>query len=219
MVPDTITRSLSDTEEKTSIDLQMIPVMEEFLSIQGEGFHTGNPASFIRLAGCDVGCVWCDVKGSWDKDAHPAKAVDDIVRKLASHDSEIVIITGGEPAMHDLRYLTSAIKKLGKKIHIETSATQELRGYFDWITVSPKKFKPPLESVLKMADELKVIIYNRSDLAWALSFIPLLKPGCELFLQPEYSRRDLMTSLILDFLESNPDWKISIQTHKTLGVQ
>lgn len=197
----------------------MLPVMEEFFSIQGEGYHTGVPASFIRLAGCDVGCVWCDVKESWEVDSHSRRSVGDIIQNALCNPSDIVIITGGEPALHDLNGLTSCLRGYGKKVHLETSGTRQLTGSFDWITVSPKKFKPPLDEVLGSADELKVVVYDRSDLAWALSFLPMLKKECILYLQPEYSKRDVMTKHILEFIGDHPQWKISLQIHKTLGVQ
>ncbi len=209
----------SATISDDPIDSSALPVMEEFFSIQGEGHHTGIPASFIRLAGCDVGCVWCDVKESWEMEAYPRRPVKDILNTVMNDSSGTVIITGGEPALHDLSKLTGSLRNSGIKIHLETSGTRELKGQFDWITVSPKKFKAPLDQVLKAADELKIVVYNRTDLAWALSFLSKLKQDCLLYLQPEYSRRDKMTPLILDFIDKNPEWKISIQTHKTLGVK
>lgn len=194
------------------------PVMEYFYSVQGEGFHAGSPAFFIRLGGCDVGCVWCDVKDSWDKDAHPVLETDVLVGAYEQSGAGLVIITGGEPAMYDLHPLTSALKEKGALVHIETSGVYELKGVFDWITFSPKKFKKPHPMVFEKADELKIIVFNASDLEWAEEHAGRVGANCRLYLQPEWSRREKMQSLIFDYVLRHPEWRISLQTHKYLGV-
>jgi 7-carboxy-7-deazaguanine synthase len=194
------------------------PVMEQFYTIQGEGKYTGHPAYFIRLAGCDVGCVWCDVKDSWDATGYPTLTAEEIVKEVTQHPCNIVVITGGEPAMYDLTELTSAIKAAGKRVHIETSGAHPLRGEFDWVTFSPKKFKAPIPEAASQADELKVIIFNKSDFEWAQTYQPLVPNNCSLYLQPEWSKRDQVQPLMVDFILSNPEWQIGLQTHKYLGI-
>ena len=194
------------------------PVMERFYSIQGEGKHSGTASYFIRLGGCDVGCVWCDVKDSWESAAHPIMSVEEIVEDISAEKCQAVIITGGEPAMYDLSKLCEAIRKKGVAVHIETSGVYELKGEFDWICCSPKKFKEALPEVLAVADELKVIVFHPSDLEWGRSYEGVVQEGCELYMQPEWSKRDKMHPLIMDFLQEYPHWKISIQIHKYMGV-
>jgi len=194
------------------------PVMEEFLSIQGEGAHSGKAAWFIRLAGCDVGCVWCDVKKSWDAGQHPISTVDEIVEKALGSGAPMVVITGGEPLMYNLDGLTTALIDAGLKVHIETSGAHPLSGHFHWITLSPKKFKSPLPEILPLADELKVIVYHKSDLAWAENFADLVRDDCRLFLQPEWSKSRENSSLILDYIYLHPKWSISLQIHKYLDI-
>lgn len=198
--------------------LTEIPVMERFHTIQGEGFHQGRAAYFIRLAGCDVGCHWCDVKESWTAAPDQITSIDDIIRDLDTLPRGICVITGGEPVMHNLGPLTDRIREAGWKAHLETSGAGEVSGYFDWVCVSPKKFKAPNPDWLSVADELKVIVYNQSDLDWAESFTDRVQPDCELYLQPEWSREKLVLPLIIARVKSDPKWRISLQIHKYLGI-
>jgi 7-carboxy-7-deazaguanine synthase len=195
-----------------------LPVMEHFYTIQGEGTHAGKAAYFIRLAGCDVGCVWCDVKDSWEEKRHPVIPVESVVQAACNNQSRMAVITGGEPLMHDLLVLTEALHNKGFKLCLETSGAYPLSGVFDWICVSPKKFKRPLPEVLQHADELKVIIYNNSDFAWAEQHAAAVVPQCRLLLQPEYSRFEQMMPLIVDYVKIHPQWQISLQTHKIIHV-
>lgn len=192
--------------------------MEDFYTIQGEGFYQGHAAYFIRLGGCDVGCVWCDVKESWDADQHPKVAIEELVSKAKSSGSKIAVITGGEPAMYDLGRLTELLKQAGLRTHIETSGAYPLTGTWDWVCFSPKKFKSPHPSVYSLADELKVIIYNKSDLKWAEEFAGKVNPGCKLFLQPEWSKEKEMLPLIIDYVKAHPEWRISLQVHKYMNI-
>ena len=195
-----------------------LPVMETFYSLQGEGFHQGKAAFFIRLGGCDVGCVWCDVKDSWDASKHPHRTIQSLVNEAASHPSPLVIITGGEPLLHPLDALTNALKEAGKQVHLETSGSSPLSGSFDWICVSPKKFKAPLPEVLRVANELKVIVFNRHDLTWGESFQTQVPATCLGFLQPEWDQRDTVTALIIAYIEQNPKWRLSLQIHKYVQI-
>lgn len=192
--------------------------MEHFYTLQGEGLHQGRAAYFIRLGGCDVGCVWCDVKESWDKEKHPLLRIDDIVATIKSTPAELVVITGGEPLMHDLTALTSALKAKGLRTHIETSGSSPLSGTWDWITLSPKKFKAPLAEVLPHANELKIVVFNKSDFAWAEKFAAQVSPYCKLYLQPEWSKASEMTPLIVDYIKAHPQWQLSLQIHKYINV-
>jgi 7-carboxy-7-deazaguanine synthase len=195
-----------------------LPVMEHFYTIQGEGKFQGHAAYFIRLGGCDVGCVWCDVKESWDASLHPQLEIKQLATTAQLSGTKIVVITGGEPAMHNLSALTRQLKEKGLRTHIETSGVYPLTGEWDWVCFSPKKFKSPDNSVFKRAHELKVVIYHPSDFAWAESFTGLLNPACELFLQPEWSKEKQITPLIVDYVKANPKWKISLQTHKYMNI-
>ncbi len=192
--------------------------MEDFYTIQGEGFYQGHAAYFIRLGGCDVGCVWCDVKDSWDAAIHPRVSIGTLVERAKASGSQIVVITGGEPAMYDLAELTEALKSVGLKTNIETSGVYPLTGEWDWVCFSPKKFKAPSPSIFTRADELKVIIYNKSDFDWAEEFAKKVMPHCKLFLQPEWSREKEMLPHIIDFVKNHPRWRISLQIHKYLNV-
>lgn len=192
--------------------------MEHFYTLQGEGLHQGRAAYFIRLGGCDVGCVWCDVKESWDKEKHPLLRIDDIVATIKSTPAELVVITGGEPLMHDLTALTSVLKAKGLRTHIETSGSSPLSGTWDWITLSPKKFKAPLAEVLPHANELKIVVFNKSDFAWAEKFAAQVSPYCKLYLQPEWSKASEMTPLIVDYIKAHPQWQLSLQIHKYINV-
>jgi 7-carboxy-7-deazaguanine synthase len=210
-------KSLPD-RQAGKIKNQELPLMEDFYTIQGEGFYQGNAAYFIRLGGCDVGCVWCDVKDSWDVNAHPKVEVVTIAAKAKESGSNIVVITGGEPAMHNLQALTTALKQSGLKTHIETSGVYELTGTWDWICFSPKKFKAPHPSVPARANELKVIVYNKSDFDWAEEFAKKVSPDCKLYLQPEWSKEKEMLPLIINYVKANPKWKISLQVHKYMNI-
>jgi organic radical activating enzyme len=196
-----------------------IPLMEDFYSIQGEGFHTGRAAYFVRLAGCDVGCVWCDVKESWDVEAHPLVKISDIVNRIKASGTDFVVITGGEPAMYDLTYLCNAIHELNIEIAIETSGAHPIIGDIDWVCLSPKKFKLPLKENYLLANELKIIVFNRHDFKWANELIDKVNLACQLYLQPEWDKKDEMIPEIVDFVKNNVDWNISLQTHKYLGVE
>ena len=209
-------------EEQTSEDVLLLsaqlPVMEHFYTLQGEGVHTGKAAYFIRLGGCDVGCVWCDVKESWDAGKHPLWQIDDLVKTVKETATEIVVITGGEPLIHDLVPLTNALHAKGLRIHIETSGSSPLSGELDWITLSPKKFKEPLPEVLPRANELKIVVFNKSDFAWAEKWAAKVSKNCRLFLQPEWSKAAGLTPLIVDYIKAHPQWQLSLQTHKYINV-
>jgi len=194
------------------------PVMEAFATVQGEGAHVGTPSWFLRLGGCDVGCVWCDVKESWNADAHPRLELESIVAGAVESGRKVVVVTGGEPAMHNLAPLTEALKSAGLKTHIETSGAHPLTGDWDWITLSPKKFKACREDVYPLADELKAIVFHRSDMDWAAEHASKVRPDCALFLQPEWDKRDDATFWILSWIAGRPGWRISLQTHKYIGI-
>lgn len=196
-----------------------LPVMEAFYTLQGEGFHQGKAAYFIRLGGCDVGCVWCDVKDSWDADAHPQLSVDAIVAEALKHPGRLAVITGGEPLLYDLNPLTKALKQAGFITNIETSGSSPFSGNFDWICLSPKKFKAPLPEILPLAHELKIIIFNKSDFDWAEKWAAQVADTCVLLLQPEWDKSTEMTPFILDYIMKNPKWVLSMQTHKYLNIR
>ncbi len=192
--------------------------MEHFYTLQGEGFYSGQAAYFIRLGGCDVGCVWCDVKESWDADKHPHYTTEEIVGFASAHPGRIAVITGGEPCMHNLTALCDALHAAGFSTHIETSGAHSYSGKLDWITLSPKKFKAPLDDNLQHAHELKVVVYNKSDFAWAEQYAALVSPLCRLYLQPEWSKKDQITPLIIDYIKQHPRWQLSLQTHKYINI-
>jgi len=195
----------------------MLPLMEEFYTIQGEGFHKGKAAYFIRIGGCDVGCHWCDVKESWDADIHPATAIEPIVANAVAS-SDTIVVTGGEPLMWDMGPLTAALHEKDLKTHIETSGAYPFTGTWDWVCLSPKKNKLPLEGIYSHADELKVIIYNKHDFQFAEEQADKVPEGCELFLQPEWSVRKKVIPMIVDYVMAHPKWKVSLQTHKYLNI-
>jgi len=199
-------------------DGSLLPLMEDFYTIQGEGYHTGKAAYFIRLGGCDVGCHWCDVKESWDATLHPLTSVDEIVYKAKLHPAKTVVITGGEPLIYNLDLLTKCLKDEGIQTYIETSGAYPLSGNWDWICLSPKKFKGPRHEVSSAAGELKVIVFNKSDFQWAEEHAALVAPNCKLYLQPEWSKAVEVTPLIIDYVKDNPKWNISLQTHKYLNI-
>jgi organic radical activating enzyme len=195
-----------------------LPLMEHFYTLQGEGYHTGRAAYFLRLGGCDVGCVWCDVKESWDASKHPQVPIKSMVQWVKESGTEMVVITGGEPLMHNLDRLTDSLQNLGIETNIETSGSHPLSGNWNWICVSPKKFKEPLTQVLDQANELKIIIFNNSDFEWAEKYAQMVQPKCKLYLQPEWEQREKVTPLIVDYCKLNPNWRISLQTHKYMQI-
>ena len=199
-------------------DTVLLPVMEHFYTLQGEGFHQGRAAYFIRLGGCDVGCVWCDVKDSWDADKHPKYSIEQLVQEVKKTPTELVVITGGEPLMHNLDALTAALKAAGLHTNIETSGAHPLSGHWDWICLSPKKFKEPLPGILPHANELKVVVFNKSDFDWAEKYAALVSPSCKLYLQPEWDKAAQVTPLIIDYIKANPKWELSLQVHKYINV-
>ncbi len=206
--------------------IDALPVMEHFYTLQGEGFHQGRAAYFIRLGGCDVGCVWCDVKESWDADKHPKYEIVNLIAEIRKNipysgggwGEAVVVITGGEPLMHDLGELTKKLHAAGFKIHLETSGAYPLTGTWDWICLSPKKFKAPLPGISSKANELKVIIFNKSDFEWAAKYATQVSADCKLYLQPEWDKADQMTPLIIDYIKANPKWELSLQIHKYINV-
>jgi 7-carboxy-7-deazaguanine synthase len=217
--------------------IQTLPVVESFYTLQGEGYHQGRAAYFIRLGGCDVGCVWCDVKESWDASLHPKKTIQEIIEEAArtvsgvqlsastvrsssiSEPSTVIsVVTGGEPLMHDCSELSAALHQAGFKTHIETSGAYPVSGQWDWICFSPKKFKEPLKSIAQFANELKVVIFNKSDFEWAEKYAALVSPSCKLYLQPEWDKSSVVTPLIIDYIKKNPRWEFSLQLHKYIHV-
>jgi organic radical activating enzyme len=195
-----------------------LPLMEASYTIQGEGFHQGKAAVFIRLAGCDVGCHWCDVKESWEANDYPRQPVEKIVEKVKHFKSNVVVITGGEPLMYNLDSLTKQLISAGFNTHLETSGAYPLSGKWDWICLSPKKFKQSLTPIYNIADELKVIIYNNSDFKWAESLKGKLKQACKLYLQPEWGKSNEMIPLMVEYIKHNPEWEISLQIHKYMKI-
>ncbi len=195
-----------------------LPVMEHFYTIQGEGYHQGRAAYFIRLGGCDVGCIWCDVKDSWDAEKHPLLNIDDLILNIEKTPAKLIVITGGEPLMHNLDGLTAALQLKGFETNIETSGAHPLSGNWNWICLSPKKFKAPLPGILPYANELKVVVYNRSDFEWAEQYAAQVSPQCKLYLQPEWDKAALVTPLIIAYIKQNPQWELSLQVHKYINV-
>lgn len=196
----------------------MLPVMEHFYTIQGEGAYQGHAAYFIRLGGCDVGCVWCDVKDSWDALKHPTFSVDEMVGWVVAAKAPLAVITGGEPLLHNLDMLTQALQEKGIRTNIETSASSPLSGKWDWICVSPKKFKAPLPEVVALANELKIVVFNPSDFKWAEQHVSLANTSCKLYLQPEWDKSAQMLPLIIEYVKQHPKWKISLQVHKYMNI-
>ncbi|MDP4283043.1 MAG: 7-carboxy-7-deazaguanine synthase QueE [Bacteroidota bacterium] len=192
--------------------------MEAFYTLQGEGFHQGKAAYFIRLAGCDVGCVWCDVKESWDKDLYPLQSVEEIVTEAKKFPGRLIVITGGEPTLYNLDQLTNILIHEGFSTNIETSGSSQLTGRWDWICLSPKKFKPPLPGILLEANELKIIVFNQSDFAWAEKYASQVSPSCKLYLQPEWDKAAIVTPWIIEYIKENPKWELSLQIHKYINV-
>jgi organic radical activating enzyme len=196
-----------------------LPVMERFLTIQGEGAYTGTSAWFIRLAGCDVGCAWCDVTESWDASRWPTVAVEELVAEAVGSGAPVVVVTGGEPAMHALGPLTAGLRAAGLRAHIETSGAHPLSGTWDWVTLSPKRFKDALPEAFAAADELKVVVVNTADLGWAEEHAERVRPETACFLQPEWDRRERVLERVLAHIGARPRWRLSLQTHKYIGVR
>lgn len=196
----------------------MLPLMEDFYTIQGEGFNTGKAAYFVRLGGCDVGCHWCDVKESWNALDHPVVSINEIVERAKNHNADTIVITGGEPLMYNLDLLTHAIRAEGMQVLLETSGAYPLSGVWDWICVSPKKFKQPLPEVLQSAHELKVIVFNNHDFRWGEEHSKSVNQNCKLFLQPEWSKFDTVVEDLVAYVKQNPRWMVSLQTHKFLNI-
>ena len=210
----TVSKSFSSEEVRKG---RVVPLMEEFYTIQGEGFYTGLSAYFVRIGGCDVGCHWCDVKESWNPDTHPPTPIEHIVNNASKY-SDTVVVTGGEPLTWDMTPLVSALQSEGMKVHVETSGAYPLTGSWDWICLSPKKTAPPKANYYDHANELKVIIHNLNDFKWAEQHAILVGEKCKLFLQPEWSKRKEMMPLIVDYVMKNPHWRVSLQTHKYLNI-
>jgi len=192
--------------------------MEMFYTLQGEGYHQGKAAYFIRLAGCDVGCVWCDVKESWDASKHPVLSIEEIVSSALAHPARLAIITGGEPLLYNLDALTTALKKVGFELNIETSGSSPMSGNWDWICLSPKKFKAPLTESIQAASELKVVIFNTHDFEWAETYAKQVGPSCKLYLQPEWDKSNEIMPLVIDYIKAHPKWELSAQLHKYIQV-
>ncbi|MBL6626546.1 MAG: 7-carboxy-7-deazaguanine synthase QueE [Cryomorphaceae bacterium] len=198
-------------------DAQNLPLMEAFRTVQGEGAHTGRPSFFFRIGGCDVGCHWCDVKESWDAGKHPVTPLAAMLEQLRPED-QTVVVTGGEPLMWNMGPFTEALQTAEKRVHLETSGAYPLTGTWDWICLSPKKTKAPRPEWYAVAHELKVIVYNRDDIRWAQEHAAQCHPGCILYMQPEWSRRETALPMIIEFLEDHPEWRLSLQTHKYIGM-
>jgi len=197
---------------------RLLPVMEEFYTLQGEGFHTGQAAWFIRIGGCDVGCHWCDIKESWDASKYAPVNVDQIIENVASCPAKAIVVTGGEPLLYNLDYLCEGLKSKGITTFLETSGSVPVSGIWDWICLSPKKDAPPLDNIYVLANELKVIIETPADFDWAEKNAMKIKEDCKLYLQPEWSVSEYMTPLIIQYIKDHPGWKISLQSHKFMGI-
>jgi len=206
---------MNQKEVNTAIEL---PIMEFFYTIQGEGFYSGRAAFFIRIAGCDVGCVWCDVKDSWDSEKHPLQTIDFLIEQVVTSGTNLVVITGGEPAMYDLTDLTNRLKTINVEIAMETSGCYNLIGQIDWYCFSPKKFKAPVDQAYQLASELKVVISHPSDFQWAEKHAEKINTSCKLYLQPEWSKQERFLPEIIEYVKNNPKWRISLQTHKYMDI-
>lgn len=197
---------------------KLLPLVEDFYTIQGEGYHSGKPAYFIRLGGCDVGCEWCDAKFTWNAKMFPPVSVEPIIERAMSYTAQAIVITGGEPLLYPLEYLTKRLHDSGLEIFLETSGTHPLNGHFDWICLSPKQQSPPLDEVCEVAHELKVIIESESDFEWAEKCAKRVGNDCVLYLQPEWSKYDEIINDIVEFAKSNPRWNVSLQAHKFMSI-
>ena len=209
---------MNNSQEKLVTEGLMLPLMEAFYTIQGEGYHSGKSAFFLRIGGCDVGCHWCDVKESWNADMHPPTEIHEMIDQILAYPAKTVVVTGGEPLMWNMQPLTDSLHNMGMSVHIETSGAYPLSGVFDWICLSPKKNNPPNEAIIPKANELKVIIYNRNDFKWAEQFARKCSSDCKLYLQPEWSKAKEMIPEIVDYVMSNPKWNISLQSHKYMNI-
>jgi len=209
---------MNKTQEKLVAEGLMLPLMEAFYTIQGEGYHSGKSAFFLRIGGCDVGCHWCDVKESWNADLHPPTEIQKMIDQILVYPSKTVVVTGGEPLMWNMKPLTDSLHNKGMSVHIETSGAYPLSGDFDWICLSPKKNNPPKEAIIPKANELKVIIHNRNDFKWAEQFVSQCSSDCKLYLQPEWSKAKEMMPEIVDYVMNNPKWNISLQSHKYMNI-
>ena len=208
-------------DKQTKLALEsgdMLPLMEAFYTIQGEGYYSGKAAYFLRIGGCDVGCHWCDVKESWNADLHPPTSITNILKGIAQYSVDTVVITGGEPLMWNLDKLTSALKLKGLKVHLETSGAYTYSGNFDWVCLSPKKMQSPLSAIKPITSELKVIVNNKHDFIWAEQQREGLSDDCKLYLQAEWSKREKIIPMIIDFVKENKDWTISLQSHKYMNI-
>lgn len=209
---------MTEAEQQQLNEGSLLPLMEEFYTIQGEGSHTGTAAYFTRIGGCDVGCHWCDVKESWDASIHPLTKIGSIVSNALLYPARTIVITGGEPLMYNLNPFTQQLKANGFSVHIETSGSHPLSGTIDWICLSPKKTLPPKPEILPIANELKCIVYNQNDFQWAEEHAAKVASHCKLYLQPEWSRREKMMPAIVEYVMANPQWQVSLQTHKYLNI-
>ena len=208
-----------DNQTRFSLEKgDLLPLMEAFYTIQGEGYHSGKSAFFLRIGGCDVGCHWCDVKESWDHNIHDLSSINNILQEIEKYDTRHVVITGGEPLVWNLNKLTTLLRKQGKKIYLETSGAYPLTGKYDWICLSPKKNKPPIDKIKSKADELKIIISNKHDFKWAEEMSEKINKDCKLYLQPEWSAKDKMIPRIIEYIKKNNKWNISLQTHKYMNI-
>ena len=209
---------LKDLIDKIPVDGSKLPLVEQFYTIQGEGYHTGKPAYFIRIGGCDIGCHWCDSKISWNPDVHPLVDIQEIAKSVAETPARSIVVTGGEPSLYNLDPLCKALKQDDVKTFIETAGTGEFSGTWDWICLSPKKQTPPTHTFYEQADELKVIIFGEEDIAWAEKASQQVKTDCYLSLQPEWSQYKKMIPLIVDYVKANPKWNVSLQAHKFMRI-
>ncbi len=208
-----------DDKQQEALDSgTLLPIMEEFYTIQGEGLQSGKAAYFVRIGGCDVGCHWCDVKESWDPSMHPLSVVSLIVKNALKYPARVVVVTGGEPAMYNLNYFTDSFVENGFKTFIETSGAYALTGTWSWVCLSPKKTGPPIQENYGLADELKIIVHNKNDLAWAEENAKHVGDNCKLYIQPEWSKRKQVMPFMVDYVLENPKWNISLQTHKYMGI-
>ena len=202
----------------TTVKHITLPVMEAFYTLQGEGFHQGRAAYFIRLGGCDVGCFWCDVKDSWDASKHPQLSIEEIVNAAKKYPGRLAVITGGEPLLHNLDELTKQLHDAGFETNMETSGSSPLSGHWDWICLSPKKFKAPVPEIIPSANELKVVVYNKHDFEWAETYAAQVSADCKLYLQPEWDKAAEVTPMLIDYIKANPKWGLSLQVHKYIDV-
>ena len=209
---------MNKTQEKLVAEGLMLPLMEAFYTIQGEGYHSGKSAFFLRIGGCDVGCHWCDVKESWNADLHPPTEIHKMIDQILAYPAKTVVVTGGEPLIWNMQPLTDRLHNNGMSVHIETSGAYPLSGDFDWICLSPKKNNPPKDAIIPLTNELKIIIHNLNDFKWAEQYAAKCSSNCKLYLQPEWSKVQEMMPHITDYVMKHPKWNVSLQTHKYMGI-